>query len=268
MGAWRDLWLLATKYRALTWQMARREVTDRYSGQVFGLLWMVLHPLSLLLVYVFIFGYVFKVRIGGTPELPLDYTTYLLAGVIPWLGFQDALAKSSTVILGNANLVKQVIFPVEILPVKGVIASLAGQAILTLLLVVYVIAVHRTLPWTYALTPLLILIQAGMMIGVCYVVSAISVFFRDTKDFVQAFATVGLYLMPALYLPEFVPGVFRPLLYLNPLSYLVWCYQDALYFGRIAHPYAWVVLIVFSLVVLRLGSHVFQRLKTVFGNML
>lgn len=268
LAPWRDLWLLATKYRALTLQMARRELTDRYTGQVFGLLWTILHPLTLILVYVFIFGYVFKVRIGDSGAPAFDYTTYLLAGVIPWLGFQESLTKSSTVIPGNANLVKQVIFPVEILPVKGVIASLATQVILIALLTVYVLVVHHTLPWTYALAPLLIVVQGVFTIGVCYFVSAISVFFRDAKDFVQAFSIIGLYLMPALYLPELVPTVFRPLLYLNPLSYLVWCYQDALYFGRFAHPFAWVMLIALCVLVLWLGSQVFRRLKPMFGNML
>ena len=171
-------------------------------------------------------------------------------------------------IIANANLVKQVIFPVEILPVKGVISSLATQPIRIGLLVAYMLAVNHVIPWTYALTPLLFVIQAAMMIGVCYIVSAISVFFRDAKDFVQVFSTVGLYLVPALYLPEFVPGVFRPLLYLNPLSYLIWCYQDVLYFGRFEHPFAWVVLIAFSAIVLHQGAHAFRTLKTIFGNML
>jgi lipopolysaccharide transport system permease protein len=263
-----NLWALATKYRALTLEMARREFADRYTGQVFGLFWMVLHPLTLIAVYVFVFGYVFRVRITGAGDLPLDYTTYLLAGVIPWLGFQDALAKSSTVILNNASLVKQVIFPLEVLPVKIVIASLTTQVILIVLLMGYLLAVHRWVPWTYALLPPLILVQAAMMIGVCALVSATGVFFRDTKDFVQMFGTVGLYLVPALYLPAFVPGMFRPLLYLNPLSYLIWCYQDALYFGRLAHPAAWVFLVLFSLSIMLIGARAFHRLKTVFGNLL
>jgi lipopolysaccharide transport system permease protein len=131
-----------------------------------------------------------------------------------------------------------------------------------------VLAVYRRLPWTYALTPVLLVIQAAMMVGACYVVSAISVCVRDAKDVVQAFGTIGLYLIPVLYLPEFVPGPLQPLLYLNPLSYLIWCYQDALYYGRIAHPYAWVVLILMSLAMFQLGSHVFRRLKTLFGNLL
>lgn len=261
------LWLLATKYRALTLEMAKREVTDRYSGQLFGALWLVLHPVALVFVYVFVFGYVLRVRIAG-PALPYDYTTYLLAGVIPWIGFQDALTKSSTVIVSNASLVKQVIFPIEILPVKGVLSSLATQAVLMILLAVYVVVRYRALPWTYALAPVLIVLQAAMMIGVSSMVASIAVFFRDTKDFVQVFSTVGLYLMPALYLPESVPQLFRPLLYLNPLSYLVWCYQDAFYFGRFAHPAAWLVLAALSAISLHQGSRVFQRLKTLFGNVL
>jgi lipopolysaccharide transport system permease protein len=267
-NAWGQLWLLATKYRALTLEMARREVTDRYSGQLFGVVWLVLHPLVLVSVYVFIFGYVLKIRLGGNGALPFDYTTYLLAGVIPWLAFQEALTKSSTVIVSNANLVKQVIFPIEILPVKGVVSSLATEAILIGLLMVYVLAVHHTLPWTYVLAPVLMAVQGALMIGACYIAAALGVFFRDTKDFVQVFSTIGLYLIPAVYLPEAVPRVFRPLLYVNPLSYLVWCYQDALYFGRFEHPFAWVVLIALSALLLHAGSRVFRTLKTLFGNAL
>jgi lipopolysaccharide transport system permease protein len=268
VAPWRDLWTLVTKHRALTLQLAKREVTDRHAGQVLGLFWMIVHPLTLILVYVVIFRYVFKVSVGGSGAPPFDYTTYLLAGVIPWLGFQDALARSSTVMTANANLVKQVIFPVEILPVKGVIAALATQVILMALLTAYVLAAYRTLPWTYALTPVLLVIQAAMMIGACYGVSAISVCFRDARDAVQAFGTIGLYLIPVLYLPSFVPGPLEPLLYVNPLSYLIWCYQDALYYGRIAHPYAWIVLIVVSVTMLHLGAHVFRTWKTLFGNLL
>jgi lipopolysaccharide transport system permease protein len=264
---WRHLWALVTVHRPLVVQMAKRELMDRYVGQVFGPLWIVAHPLTLIVVYVFVFGFVFRVSLSGSAP-PYDYTTYLLSGVIPWLGFQDALSKSSVVIPGNANLVKQVIFPVEVLPVKVVVASLATQAILIALQLGYMVVVHGTLPWTSALTPLLVVLQAALMVGVCFAVSAMSVFFRDIKDVVQVFGTIGLYLVPALYLPESVPSAIRPLLYVNPLSHLVWCYQDALYFGRVAHPFAWAVLVVVSVVSLLLGTHMFRATKTAFGNLL
>ncbi len=157
------------------------------------------------------------------------------------------MAKSSIAIVSNANLVKQVVFPIEVLPVKGVISTLITEMIFLLLLVAYVLLGLRIVMWTYLLLPVLVLLQALAMIGVGYILGAVGVYFRDTKDFVQIFNTAGLYLVPAFYLPEFVPGIFKNLLYLNPFSYLIWCYQDALYFGAINHPWAWVVFTIMSI---------------------
>jgi lipopolysaccharide transport system permease protein len=266
--AFSELLLLLTRRRQLTFEMARRELSDRYAGQFFGLFWTIGHPIVLMLVYVFIFGYVFRVKIGGTAALPLDYTAYLLSGLIPWLAFQDAMSKASAVIVSNANLVKQVIFPIEVLPVKGVLATLFTQCILLAGLVGYVLLTQRALAWTYLLLPVLIGVQALGMIGVSYILSAIGTYFRDTKDFVQIFNVVGMYLIPTFYLPEFVPGIFRPLLYLNPFSHMIWCYQDLLYFGRFEHPWAWPVWIAFSLAVFVIGYRLFRKLSGMFGNVL
>lgn len=266
--AFRELILLLTRHRQLTIEMAKREIKDRYLGQVFGIFWAIGHPLVLMAVYIFIFVFVFKIKIGGTRELPFDYTTYLLSGLIPWLGFQESMSKASTVIIGNANLVKQVIFPIEVLPVKGVIAALITQVIFLVLLAGYVLITQYFLPWTYLLLPLLILLQTLAMIGVSYILAAVGAYFRDVKDLVQVFSVVGLYLMPTFYLPEFVPELFRPVLYLNPFSYLTWCYQDALYFGRFEHWWAWPIFAVMSLGVFYIGYRIFRKLKIMFGHVL
>jgi lipopolysaccharide transport system permease protein len=266
--AFHEIALLLTRYRELTWAMTKREISDRYAGQAFGLFWALGHPLILMGVYVFIFAVVFKVRIGGTRELPLDYTTYLLSGLIPWLSFQDSMSKGSVVIVSNANLVKQVVFPIEILPVKGVIASFATQLVSILILVIYVLSRHASLPATYSLLPILFFFQILAMIGVSYILSSIGTYFRDLKDFVQVFAVVGVFLMPIFYLPAQVPALFRPLLYLNPFSYMTWCYQDACYFGRIAHPWSWVIFLVGSTGIFYIGYRIFRKLKPLFGNIL
>jgi len=266
--AFRELIALLTKHRQLTLEMARREITDRYLGQVFGALWAIGHPLVLMAVYIFIFVVVFKVKIGGTREMPLDYTTYLLSGLIPWFSFQESMNKGSTVITTNASLVKQVVFPIEILPVKGVIASLISMGVSLILIVLYVLLRQHRLPWTYVLIPVLVFLQALAMIGASYMLASIGVFFRDVKDFVQVFSVVGLYLMPVFYLPTFVPQIFRPILYINPFSYLTWCYQDVLYFGRFEHWWAWIVFPVLSFGAFYVGYRLFRKLKTLFGNVL
>jgi lipopolysaccharide transport system permease protein len=248
--------------------MTKREIGERYAGQMLGLFWTVGHPLVMMGVFVFIFAIVFKLKAGGTYELPLDYTTYLLSGLIPWITFQESMSKATTAIVANANLVKQVVFPLEILPIKGVLASLVTQAVSIMVLIGYVSFKHGLPPWTYVLLPVLLMFQCMAMVGVSYILSSVGVYFRDLKDFVQVFCLMGMYLMPVFYLPEMVPKIFRPVLYINPFSYMIWCYQDVFFFGRFEHPWAWAVFIFSSVFLFYGGYRIFLKLKIMFGNVL
>lgn len=268
LQAFREVVSLLTRHRELTWEMAKRELSERYAGQAFGVLWSVIHPMLMIGLYVFVFAFVFKTRIGGTREMPLDYTTYLLSGLVAWMSFQESMAKSCVAITSNAALVKQVVFPLEILPVKGVLVSLFPLLISILTLLVYVLVNHGSLPLTYLLIPVLIGMQIMAMIGIAYILASIGAYFRDIKDFVQLFTMAGVYLMPVFYLPAWVPKLFKPLLFANPFSYLIWCYQDALYFGRFEHPWAWMVAIPGSVTVFVVGYRVFRRVKGLLGNVL
>ena len=260
--------LLLYRHRALTLALVRREILDRYVGQMLGALWVFGHPLILVSVYVFIFQYVFKMKVGGTSDLPLDYTAYILAGLIPWLAFSETLTKGPGVMHVNASLVKQVVFPIEVLPVKTALASFVTQAICTVLLMGYVLISSGSLPWTYALLPILWVFQFLAMAGACFMLSAVGAYFRDLREFVQVFTVVGMYLMPLAYLPEWVPEKLRPLLYANPFSYMIWCFQDVCYFGRFEHPWAWVVFVVSALLTFGVGYKLFHHLKVSFGSIL
>jgi lipopolysaccharide transport system permease protein len=256
-----DLVQLLTRHRQLTYEMAKRELYDRYTGQVFGIFWSLAHPIIMIGIYVFIFAFVFKAKVGGTREMPLDFTTYLLAGLVPWLATIEAMNKSATVITGNANLVKQVIFPIEVLPVKTVIASVFTELVMFALLIGYVLIHYGALPFVF-------IFQLLFLVGIAYIFSAIGAYFRDLKDFVQVFCISGIYLMPVFYIPASIPGLFRPLLYVNPFSYMIWCYQDVVYFGRIEHPVSWIVFIFMSVAFFYVGYKIFNKLKLMFGNVL
>ena len=132
----------------------------------------------------------------------------------------------------------------------------------------YTLFEYGALPWTYLLLPVAAAFHLLAIIGIAFFLSAVTVFFRDTQDFVTVFASAGVYIVPIVYLPQWVPEIFRPLIFLNPFSYLIWMYQDVLYFGRILHPAAWVVSGLGGLLVFAFGYRVFRRLKPLFGNAL
>lgn len=266
--AFQEIVSVLTRHRDLTMTMARRELSDRYAGQAFGIAWAVGHPVFMIGLYVFIFAFVFKQKIGGTVDMPHDYITYLLSGMAAWLSVQESMIKSCTAISSNSSLVKQVVFPLEVLPVKGVLVSLVPQLVSLTMLIGYVLFTYGSFPVTYLLLPVVIVLQTLLMIGIAFILAPVGVYLRDAKDFVQLFATAGAYLVPVFYLPQWIPPLFRPLVYLNPFSYLIWCYQDALYYGRFEHPYAWAVTSVASISVFVIGYRVFRKLKPALGNLL
>lgn len=271
--ALREVFGLLTRHRQLTWEMTKREISDRYTGQVIGVVWAVGHPVALMAVYIFIFAFVFKARMEGTGagagrEMPLDYIAYLLSGLLPWMAFQDSMAKGARVIVANSSIVKQVVFPIEVLPVKGVLASMVAQVITTTLLLLYLVVSRVGLHASLLLLPVVLALQFLAMTGVSFWLSAVGVYFRDIKDFVQLTGLIGMYLMPISYMPEWVPETIRPIIYINPFSYMVWCFQDVIYFGRAQHPVAWVVFPAMSAATFYVGFRIFRKLKTQFGNVL
>jgi lipopolysaccharide transport system permease protein len=255
--------------RELTWDLAKREFTERYAGQVFGVVWGVAHPLIIILVYLFIFDFVFRTQMGDDGSRGLfGFSVYMLAGLVPWLTVAEVLSKSTAVVSGNVNLVKQVIFPVEVLPTKAVIASFLTQVILTLALLAYALLRYHAAPWTWALAPAVLLVQLVGMFGLSLLLSSLAPYFKDLKDVVQVFCLINVYLMPVVYLPNLVPRAFQPFLYVNPFSYQTWCFQDVFYFGRIAHPWAWPPFVLLNVLALGVGYRVFNTLRSSFGNVL
>ena len=255
------------QHRVLTWELAKREITDRYVGQMLGVAWAIGHPLMLVAIYIVIFQYVFKARIGSD-EAPLDYPAFLLSGLLPWLAFQESMSKGASVIVGNSNLVKQVVFPLEVLPVKAVLSSWVTQAIGTGCLIIYVICMTGALPWTFALLPALWVIQMLGMIGVSYFLATIGVYVRDCKDIVQVFCTIGIYLMPIVYAADSAPPILQTALAFNPFSHIGWCYQDACFHGQIMHPWSWILFTFLSCSLFYFGFWWFRKVKVHFGSVL
>lgn len=259
---------LLWKTRKLTVAMASRDLRVRYAGQFGGALWIVGHPLFQMAVYIFVFGVVFKQRIGGTFELPRDYTAYILSGLVPWLTLSTTLPGLCSSVVTNANLVKQFAFRAEILAVKDVLVSMVFWAVGIATIMIYEIAVDHILPLTFVLLPVALILHLLFVIGLGWIVSAIGVFVRDIKEVAIVVVSVGIYVLPVVYLPSWTPALFRPFVEYNPLSALIWVYQDILYFGRIEHPGAWIVFALMSLACFSLGYRLFQTLKPFFGKVL
>ncbi|HET8752599.1 MAG TPA: ABC transporter permease [Gaiellaceae bacterium] len=261
-----ELVVLLFRKRTLTYEIARREIASEHTGKALGIFWGVAQPLFLLIVYAVIYGVVFKARVTNGHEFPRNFTIYLLAGLVPWFAFQLSMTRATGVIVGNANLVKEVVFDLNVLPVATAIASclslllgIAFVAFLTLL-------DYGSVPLTYLAIPVVVFAQFLGMVGFAFALAALGTFIRDVRDLVQLSAVVLIFLMPIVYLPDAIPSSFRPVLWLNPFTYMVYCYQDVLYYGRFEHPWAWIAFLLGSLFVFAAGYRLFRSLHSFFAN--
>jgi lipopolysaccharide transport system permease protein len=258
---------LVRRHRELLWEMTKREILERYTGQMLGSLWAFGLPLLTMGIYVFAFLVLFRGRLPGSGG-SLAYAIFVLAGLAPWIAVQEALGRGPTAILGNANLVKQIVFPNEVLPLRvalGVLPTLAiGVAVVGLLAPIGGFGGWFTVP----LLMVAVTCHIVMISGLVYALAGIGVFVRDVRDVVAVLLSIGLFLQPIFYAPGVAPRVLELVFYLSPISYLIWCYRDALVYGEITHPVVWLATPMLSLVLFLAGYRLYRSLQPAFGNAL
>lgn len=254
--------------RALIREMVVRDIKGGHAGHGLGSLWVYMQPIVVVASLMLIFGMVIGGKMAVTATFPGDYTSYILVGLTPWLLMSNALGRATNAFAGNANLVKQVVFPIETLPVASMVACFMIYAPTYVLMVGYKLVIGGGLSGLALALPLVVAMHALMCIGLTLLLSVTTPFLRDIREFVTMYMSVSMYFTPAIYLPDWVPAAIRPVLYLNPFSYVVWVYQDVLFFGEIRHAFAWAIFAAMAVGLFLAGLVVFRRVKPVLGNVL
>src|SRR5262249_21875881 len=191
---------LIRRHHELVWEMTKREMLERYSGQMLGSLWALGLPLLTMGIYVFAFLILFQGRLPGSSS-SLGYAVFVLAGLAPWMAVQEALGRGPTAILSNANLVKQIVFPSEVLPLRvafGLLPTLGiGVAVGGMLAPIGGLGGWLTVPLMVVVVACHLVMTAGLVYGL----AAIGVFIRDVRDVVTVLLSIGLFLQPIFYGP-------------------------------------------------------------------
>ncbi len=256
------------KHRELLAELVRRDINEGYKGSMLASFWAFLHPVLLCGLYLFVFGFVFVSRLGSAlPTVP-DFAVMLLCGLSSWMTVQAALTKSASSLVASSNLVKQVVFPVELLPAR---AALAAQ--LPMLIGIFIVIAYSLIRFQIIspLLPLVIYVfvaQTLMLVGFALLASVLTVFLRDTRDIILFFTSLGMFLAPVIYVPGSLPPWFDYVLYANPFSYAIWCLQDIFFFQSIKHPQAWLVLGILAVVMFHVGCRFFEKTRANLGDAL
>lgn len=238
------------------------EIRSRYIGTLFGLGWAILYPFLFLGLYAVVYALILQVRLERYSSI--DYILLIFAGLIPFIGFSEALAASVSSVSGNKQLIKNTMFPIELVPVKAVLASSLSMAIGLCGLMLALWASDEFHPTQLLIVPLIVL-QLAFSIGMGWLLSALNVFFRDVA---QSIGIIVLFLMiasPIGYTREMIPHALLPLAWVNPLFYVIELYRQVLIFGQVSLHF-WLAFLTIAVTTFWLGYDVFRRLKPVFAE--
>jgi lipopolysaccharide transport system permease protein len=224
----------------------------------------------MLAVYTFVFSEVFKSRWGGVggDESKTQFAVVLFVGMIVLSLVSEVLNRAPTLILGNVNYVKKVVFPIEILPVIAMGAALFHSLISLGVLLAASLVFNGYLQWTALLIPLVLLPLVVLTIGLALILASLGVFLRDVGQTIGVITTVLMFLSPVFYPVSAVPERFQPIIMANPMTFIIEQAREVLVWGHLPN---WLGLGAYSLaalVVAWLGFAWFQKTRKGFADVL
>jgi lipopolysaccharide transport system permease protein len=257
------------RHQTLFAQLVRREVVGRYRGSLLGVFWAFATPLLMLGVYTFVFVGIFSMRWPGAEAAGgTAYALRLFAGLVVFNFFSEVISRSPSQVLEQPNLVKRVVFPLELL--AHVSLSVATVHLLISFVILLVASALTTgISWSVLLVPVVLLPLAPLTLGLCWLLSALGVYVRDLAQFIGLAVSLLLFLSPIFYSAERLPESIRPWMVLNPLALPIENLRRCVFSGGVGVDWlAWGVSLFVSLVIAWLGAVVFARLRRGFSDVI
>lgn len=262
----RSLWVS----HRLVAQLSLRELTARYKGSVLGFAWTFVVPMFMLAVYTFVFSEVFKARwdVGSTNESKGQFAIILFAGIIVLQFFNEVLARAPSAIIQNANFVKKIVFPLEILPVVTVVVSAVNAVASSCVLLLVQLLVMGSVPWTAVLFPVVLLPLFLLSVGVAWALAALGVYLRGLAPLMGMVAAVLMFLSPVFYPVSAVPYAFQRVLMLNPLTFVIEQVRRVAIMGHLPDWTGLAIYAAASLAFAACGFALFQKTRKGFADVL
>lgn len=253
------------RYAFLLREFVRRDFQARYAGSALGFVWSLLAPAWQLVLFGFVFATVMRIPLVG--ERTENFGIFLFCGLMPWLAIHEGISRASTAITDNANLVKKIHFPAEILVLSVVLGAVVHQMIAMVLFLVVLVAMGElhaaSLPWLVVVLP----VQVAITLGIGLLAATAHTFFRDVGQLLGMVLMGWFYFTPIVYPLSQVPEPYNSWVSANPMTALVGLYRRAFLGGGADGAGFW-PLAVGTVVLLVLGLLAFRRAKPGFADVL
>ncbi len=224
----RSIWI----HRYLIWNLTCREVLGRYKGSLLGVLWSFVTPVMLLLIYTFVFRTVFNATWNNLyTNSAGNFALILFIGIIIFSLFSESVNKAPSLITSNINFVKKIVFPLEVLPVVTIGASMFHAFISILVWFVGYIVIYGVPPVTALLLPLIVAPLIFFTLGVNWLLASLGVYLRDVSQVIGVGCQALMFMSPIFYPVSALPEKYQWIIKLNPLTVVIEQGRDCLLLG-------------------------------------
>ena len=234
------------EYRELLKTSISKDVRGKYKNSVLGVIWSFLNPLLQIAVYAIVFPLIMR------SNLP-NYTVFLCCGLIPWNFFSTATSRTSFTMIENGNIIKKVYFPREILPLSVVTSEAINFIISTIIIVAFVLGYGMGLSKYIIFYPLILIVQYFLLIGISFIVSSVTVYFRDLQHFIGIALQLLFYATPIVYAPD-------------SMTYIINGYRDIFYYQRTPDFASLGIVLAISIALCVIGYFIFKKLQKRFAE--
>jgi lipopolysaccharide transport system permease protein len=263
-----EMFLSFWRNSSLIKALVKREVIGRYRGSVIGIFWSFFNPLFMLAIYTFVFGVIFKSRWRTENSSQTEFALVLFAGLIIFNLFSECVNRSPLLILSNANYVKKVVFPLEILPWVALGSAIFHSIVSWSVWLIAYSVLFGTPHLTVFLLPLVMLPLFFFVMGITWWLASLGVYLRDVSQFVGILVTVFMFLSPIFYPASALPENIGKFLIFNPLTTIVEQVRDVMYWGKIPNFGMLIITLLISLVTAWLGFVWFQKTRKGFADVI
>jgi lipopolysaccharide transport system permease protein len=254
------------RFRTLFWGFVSNDIRGRFAGSVGGFIWSLLTPLANLVIYIFVFSVILEIRLKPMETGTDSFAVFFLSGMLPWLAFSEALNDATNLFLEKASLITKVSFPLELLPLTGVIVPFFLNGLGFIMFLGYLILkgyVHVGWFWL----PVVVCAHMTFTLGLIILISSLTVFLRDVKQFIGIVVSLWFFLTPIIYPLSMVPEAYRWIMSLNPLYPFIELYHQVLLRGTLSGPMLGCA-IGLSVLVFAAAILFFERSKYAFADVL
>lgn len=247
------------KYKFFLYNLLVRNLKVSYQGSLLGFLWFVLKPFLFLALYSVAFTYIIRIDV-------INFPAFLLCGLLPWNYLTSALISGVESVSANADLIKSISFPREILPLTSVLVQLFHFLVSFIAFFPFLLLLGVHIGVGLALVPILVFIQTLFVVGIVLCIATMNVFWRDVRHIVEVLTQVWFWVTPIVYPIDMIPERVQPLIYLNPFTVFVDSYRCLMLKNQLPSSAHILGMLVISLFTLALGTLVFRMWKKRFAE--